>query len=183
MRCCERCGASIEHKRSNARFCDRGCKMAAWHADNRATADGKARERTRNTARYVSEGEHRRNQARAYYAEHREARQQYAREWRAENPHRRREQADRRADRMVGNHGFCPFGAREWIALKRRFDDRCAYCGERSDEPLHQDHVVPLSRGGRHAVANILPACGPCNRAKGDLFLATWKVRSTYPGR
>lgn len=28
------------------------------------------------------------------------------------------------------------------------------------------DHVVPLSRGGPHTVANLVPACLRCNRSK-----------------
>ena len=29
------------------------------------------------------------------------------------------------------------------------------------------DHVVPLSRGGAHAVANLVAGCKPCNSRKG----------------
>jgi 5-methylcytosine-specific restriction endonuclease McrA len=43
------------------------------------------------------------------------------------------------------------------------------------------DHVVPVARGGRHALANILPACGDCNAHKSDLLLVQWKQRPSYP--
>ncbi|MFC3859291.1 HNH endonuclease [Deinococcus antarcticus] len=33
------------------------------------------------------------------------------------------------------------------------------------------DHVVPLSNGGLHVLENLVIACQPCNRAKGDLSL------------
>ena len=43
------------------------------------------------------------------------------------------------------------------------------------------DHVVPVAKGGRHALANILPACGDCNAHKSDLLLVEWKQRPSYP--
>lgn len=52
----------------------------------------------------------------------------------------------------------------EWIALCRRFQGRCAYCGRR--ETLTRDHVVPLGEGP-HDISNIVPACKTCNSRKG----------------
>jgi 5-methylcytosine-specific restriction endonuclease McrA len=177
-RMCRHCGANLADKRSNAVYCSRACKAAGSHLRLRATPEGKAAERARNLARYAEEAEGRRRGAVDYYHRNRELRVQYAREWRKENPHRRREQAERRADLMIGNPGFCPFGAREWERLKRRFSGCCAHCGTRPDEPLQMDHVIPLSKGGRHAIANILPACPDCNRRKSDFLLAVWRYRT-----
>lgn len=33
-------------------------------------------------------------------------------------------------------------------------------------EPDHWDHVKPLTKGGAHVLANLRPACGPCNMSK-----------------
>lgn len=101
---------------------------------------------------------------------------QRSREYRRNNPDRRRAQEDARADRMRSNHGYAPFGAPEWEAMKRRHGSRCAYCGARSDS-LEMDHVIPISRGGRHAIANILPACASCNRRKSAMLLVEWRYR------
>lgn len=38
------------------------------------------------------------------------------------------------------------------------------------------DHVIPLARGGRHGIGNVLPACQPCNSSKGARLLAEWNV-------
>ncbi len=53
--------------------------------------------------------------------------------------------------------------------LFRRDNMRCAYCGEyfHSDE-LTRDHILPTSKGGRTSWENMVTACGPCNRRKGD---------------
>lgn len=48
----------------------------------------------------------------------------------------------------------------------------CAYCGvSLSRFGFAVDHVVPLSNGGLHVLENLVIACQPCNRAKGDLSL------------
>ncbi len=42
----------------------------------------------------------------------------------------------------------------------------CQYCGSRSN--LTVDHVIPRSKGGMSSWENIVAACAPCNRRKGD---------------
>lgn len=48
----------------------------------------------------------------------------------------------------------------------------CGYCG--ATENMSIDHVVPLSRGGKHTVDNLLPACRSCNSSKGNKLLEEW---------
>ncbi len=43
----------------------------------------------------------------------------------------------------------------------------CQYCG-REQGGLTVDHVIPRSRGGSSAWDNIVAACAPCNRKKGN---------------
>lgn len=64
--------------------------------------------------------------------------------------------------------------ARDIERLIGRHGGRCAYCGI-SPEFLEIDHVVPLKRGGRHAIGNLLPACRPCNRAKSARLLVEFR--------
>lgn len=60
----------------------------------------------------------------------------------------------------------------------RRLADRqrgcCTYCGER--RKLTVEHVIPLSRGGRHAIGNIRLACGACNASKRDRLVTEWRA-------
>lgn len=44
------------------------------------------------------------------------------------------------------------------------FNGRCAYCGSQCD--LVIEHFIPRSKGGPHAIGNILPACHACNASK-----------------
>lgn len=45
---------------------------------------------------------------------------------------------------------------------------RCAYCDRQLDCVIHLDHRIPLSRGGRHEMANVCWSCERCNRRKHD---------------
>lgn len=58
------------------------------------------------------------------------------------------------------------FTEEDRLALLKEYDGRCAYCGSKPDK-LEMDHVIPLSRGGKHTKINIVPACFDCNRRKG----------------
>ena len=54
---------------------------------------------------------------------------------------------------------------RRQIVLERD-GHRCVDCG--STEDLKMDHVVPLSRGGTHRIANRQTLCAGCDAAKGN---------------
>ncbi|WP_443068558.1 HNH endonuclease [Streptomyces sp. NBC_01267] len=48
------------------------------------------------------------------------------------------------------------------------------------------DHVIPLSSGGRHELANLAPACRECNRSKSARSVGDWLAiragQSATPG-
>lgn len=48
----------------------------------------------------------------------------------------------------------------------RRDSHTCQYCGA-TEEQMHCDHVVPLSRGGTDEDENLATACERCNVTKG----------------
>jgi 5-methylcytosine-specific restriction endonuclease McrA len=51
----------------------------------------------------------------------------------------------------------------------------CIYCG--STHRLSIEHVIPVSRGGRHAVGNIASACLSCNCSKRDQTVMEWRLK------
>ena len=65
--------------------------------------------------------------------------------------------------------GACrAYRARQREALFDAIGRVCVYC----DQPLPTraltvDHKLPRSRGGNGDRANLVPACGPCNKKKG----------------
>ncbi len=63
----------------------------------------------------------------------------------------------------------------QWVALMDAWAG-CAYCG--AQEPaLQKDTMLPISRGGRYTVQNVVPACRSCNASKSNLELTTWMRR------
>ena len=51
------------------------------------------------------------------------------------------------------------------------FGFKCAYCGGNFE---HIDHVIPLSKGGKHCLSNLRPACKKCNQSKSNRLLKEW---------
>jgi 5-methylcytosine-specific restriction endonuclease McrA len=56
------------------------------------------------------------------------------------------------------------------IAIVRQLFElitHCPYCGVLlTEQNRHLDHKQPLSKGGKHTLANVIPCCGPCNVKK-----------------
>lgn len=60
---------------------------------------------------------------------------------------------------------------------------RCVYCAVPLDHrSATLDHVMPLARGGAHDPGNLVAACGPCNRRKGDLLPFEFFARHPWAG-
>lgn len=63
----------------------------------------------------------------------------------------------------------------QWAALQAAWAG-CAYCGA-SDSALQRDCVLPISRGGRYTLTNVVPACGSCNASKCNDEVTAWLRR------
>jgi len=57
--------------------------------------------------------------------------------------------------------------------LKALYNASCFYCGFNAN--IEIDHVIPISRGGRHSIGNLVPACITCNRSKNNKFIIEWR--------
>lgn len=108
------------------------------------------------------------------------ARSAYLKVWRKKNPHLLKAALVRRKARKAGVHVYEVSG-RDLQRLVARFGGTCAYCQQ---EPYkHLDHVMPLARGGRHVIGNLLPSCSACNLSKGAKLLAEWRLIKPVPRR
>jgi 5-methylcytosine-specific restriction endonuclease McrA len=109
----------------------------------------------------------------AYKARHKDQVNAGYKRYRAKHPDVRLSISRRRRAREMGAVG--DFTLSEWLHLLENHRQRCAYCGV--EAPLQADHRVPLSQGGTHDIANILPACGSCNRRKATLSEVEFRRR------
>ncbi len=69
----------------------------------------------------------------------------------------------------------------QWDALKVAWSG-CAYCGATAT-PLQKDCVLPISRGGRYEVNNVVPCCRSCNTSKCNAEVTSWMRRKKLDER
>lgn len=63
----------------------------------------------------------------------------------------------------------------DWAWIQQEWGG-CAYCG--ADGPgLQRDCVLPISRGGRYTIDNVVPACRSCNASKCNAEVTGWMRR------
>lgn len=63
----------------------------------------------------------------------------------------------------------------QWDALRMLWGG-CAYCGA-TGTPLQRDCVLPVARGGRYTLTNVVPACASCNSSKWHSEVTSWMRR------
>lgn len=126
-------------------------------------------------ARYQANRDSLLEQGKRYYEANREAHAEMNRRWVQANPERVRAIKRRHRVRRAGW---------EWVAMtaedrevsaayrKAISGDSCTYCDSLGE---HDDHVMPLSRGGTDHWWNLTRACAPCNISKGAKTLEEWK--------
>jgi 5-methylcytosine-specific restriction protein A len=86
--------------------------------------------------------------------------------------------ADRQRDAQV--YGS-PEYKRNRAAALRRADRRCEECGRR-DRSLQTDHIIPVTQGGTHDLANLKVLCsgpGSCHAKKTATEGGGYRKRST----
>lgn len=86
----------------------------------------------------------------------------------------RRARAARRRSRRVAASGSDLTDA-QWHTILDAWAC-CAYCGA-DGAALQKDCVLPISRGGRYTLENVVPACRSCNASKSNDEVTSWMRR------
>lgn len=173
FRTCNICGSAVqrEAEKTTCTRCRRDLAAAAYRFDPEAA---KARWREWRNANLERQRERTRLGMAAWAATHREEHRARVRAWIRANPEKRREQHHRRRALERGAPGV---GYTTAAAIATRFEyhgNRCAYC--RRSGKMVVEHVIPLSRGGAHLPANIVPACVTCNSSKSYRKPSEWQA-------
>jgi 5-methylcytosine-specific restriction endonuclease McrA len=122
------------------------------------------------------------NEQRRYWRENPDAKREHDRQWdRASwwleyqtKPELRlyiRQKSKRRKAQMRDSVAI-QLSGKQVRARFAQFDHCCAYCGAGGE--LHIEHVVPISKGGTHALGNVVPACESCNYSKTTHEVESW---------
>lgn len=186
-RICDWCGSSFLG-RANSKYCSVSHRdKARYRRDRdkriRAVQEYRAREgssiRARRRADYAKNTQKYRDASKKSYLKHRATRISDALAYQKARPEVRAAVHHKRRDALGGF--LVP--AKSLLRTLRKYGGRCAYCQVRLTAPsrsentgLQWDHVVPLSRGGRHSIGNLLPACKRCNQEKNAKTIMEWKL-------
>jgi 5-methylcytosine-specific restriction endonuclease McrA len=171
-------GHYIEDRMMRNLLAGNPCKMAActlgsWctalckkHYDARNYALNEEKIRARAAIAYEADKPRALENARAWAVRNPEKKLAAGKRWRDANPEKCRAYVDnRRAYRVGANRS--KIEERDIRRMLERQDGRCFYCSVPVRGRHEIEHLVPLSRGGRHSIGNIVASCRFCNRSKG----------------
>ncbi|WP_062209963.1 HNH endonuclease [Demequina oxidasica] len=98
------------------------------------------------------------------------------------NPSRRARLSRKRARRVAAADN--DLTSAQWVQILDAWGG-CAYCGAGPTEAavLQRDCVLPISRGGRYTVDNVVPACRSCNASKCNEEVTHWLRRKRLDER
>ena len=176
MKKCSKCGESKPldqfHKQAKSKGTFKSaCKSCAcditrkWYADNRARAGARSRKyRAKNPDRV-------RESSRKYRVANADRVRESNRKYHAKNPDavKLAEHIRRARKQINGVYVVTVKNVRYLLAQP------CYLC--ETAPSIDLDHIIPLAKGGRHAIGNLLGACKSCNNSKGSMFLFEFKVR------
>ncbi len=181
MASCVMCGVAVTVK--TARISTTQCanctrkqnveRATSWNKANPDTVSERKKQRHANMT--PQEKDHRNHLPRIYYSKNPEKIREYHAQYAKDNPAKMKEinakykrvRRQRKKDATVGVVDF--------DLIRERDGDICYLCGSkvrddvgsRHPEKRSMDHMIPISRGGDHSMANIRTACSKCNLKKG----------------
>lgn len=134
---------------------------------------------------YEENSSHIKKRVKKYRQENKEKIAYMMKVWYKNNPEKARIYSARRRTRKMKLPATLTI--EQWEETKKYFNHKCAYCGMSEDEhqqiynqALHQDHFIPLVKGGGYTKENIIPACISCNSSKGDADFFEWYPKQEF---
>lgn len=149
--------ALTEKRNSDSSFRNKeNARTAQWRKDNPAARSDY----------YQENREREREQNRKWIQQNRPwttaEKKAYLKKWREENRELKNLYQALRKNRIRANGGNVT--AKEWQDLCSYYGNVCLKCGKSG---VTMDHIIPVSKGGRHEIDNLQPLCGSCNSSKG----------------
>jgi hypothetical protein len=133
----------------------------AYHKAHKEVRQDRAREHyQRNRDRHLA-------LAKAWRNNNKEGMREYHKRYDKEHPETHRTAKRNYKARKKQAQGS--FTKQQWLDKCCFHGWRCIYCrASLTPETVHAEHRKPLSRGGSNWIANVAPACVPCNLSKNN---------------
>lgn len=106
---------------------------------------------------------------REYYKRNSQKMNDRGKKYRKENPWQKINSEGRRRARKQ-NNGVYIILPKE---INKIYSSPCIQCGSKDNITL--DHIIPISRGGKHSIGNLQALCKSCNSSKGSRLNIEWK--------
>ena len=143
----------------------------------------KVKNRQRALAYYHAHKLERKAYSANYHRVNRAAKRDYDRRWRKLNPGRRSLYDSRRRTRMIaaknGNDEAIVSWENKW---RKKRSVTCYWCLDQfSPSECHLDHIIPISKSGKHSLDNVCIACSHCNQSKHNDDPDKWNQTLVQP--
>lgn len=189
---CAKCGTTYTPKHKNNTYCSGKCANKVYNRKRRIKAAEAAREWRKNNAERAhttakacrkanraSEAERQRRWRKSPYGK--DAYKAAIRKWTLANPEASAGVRLRRAKAEAEGNATPELIAAKWEGGNKN----CCLCGKPIDETIQSpdpmsfsiEHLMPISRGGRHDIDNIDFAHRVCNSSKGNRTLEEYRER------
>jgi 5-methylcytosine-specific restriction endonuclease McrA len=143
-------------------------RSRAWQSANKDRVNEVCR---KNYAKNLERSRaNRRERVRRWYARNPEVARAATRKWNKENPEAKRLSENKRRAMKLGNGVFTILPKE----INKLLSSNCVNCNISEDITL--DHIIPISRGGRHSIGNLQPLCKSCNSSKNSKLLMEWRI-------
>lgn len=107
-----------------------------------------------------------------YYAKNKQQRDDYRKGWVKANPDKKRTYTNNRKSGLLNAEGTHSDSDVKMIVKRQK--NKCYYCKIKLVDGYHVDHIIPLVRGGRNDIDNLVVACQKCNLRKGTKMPHEW---------
>ena len=116
----------------------------------------------------------RRERVKRWYNNNPEKGRAATRAWSVAHPEAKRLSENKRRAIKLGN-GIYVILPKE---INKLLSSNCVNCG--ASESITLDHIIPISRGGRHSIGNLQSLCQSCNSSKNSKLITEWKANGSF---
>lgn len=183
---CKKCDKQYreEHKEEKKQYMKQYCdehKEEKSKYDRQYRKEHKEEKKEYKKKYYDEHKEELKEYQKQYNEEHKEELKEYRKKYNKDNPEKLFNQRQKR--RLLEESQGNGITSEQWYEMMNFFDWCCAYSGEYiggDSDKRTIDHIIPLSKGGKHEMWNLVPMVRNYNSSKGTKDMLDWYIQQPY---